>query len=138
MFELIKNFKIDEKGTTAVEFALVAAAFIALVIGVFECGRLFMTWNAFQYSLEDSTRTALVNDNMTTEELEDVIEANLNSLMLNPDNVDINVAFTDFSGINVAVVNGVYTFRPIILVFIPDSWATFNISAQARLPMPWS
>ena len=137
MLHLLNRFWKREDGATAVEFALIAVGFLTLVFGIFESGRLFMTWNSFQYSLEDTTRRALIDENVTEAELETTIIENMGDVMLDPNNVTLNISFTDYSGVNILEVNGTYTFRPVLLAFLPDSWTTINLYAQSRLPMSW-
>ena len=137
MKPILKRFIHEEEGTTAVEFAFIAMAFLTLVFGIFESGRLFMTLNAFQYTLEDTTRRALVSQDITADELEEIVVANIDSLMLDPDNVAIDIDFTEYSGVNVLEINGTYRFEPIIASMLPPSWSQFDLTAQARLPMSW-
>lgn len=137
MLQLLNRFWKREDGATAVEFALIAVGFLTLVFGIFESGRLFMTWNAFQYSLEDTTRRALISENITEVELEQTIIDNMGDVMLDPNNVTLDISFTDYSGVNILEVNGTYTFSPVLLAFLPDSWTTINLYAQSRLPMSW-
>lgn len=137
MKSAVISFVKDEEGTTAVEFAFIAMAFLMLVFGIFESGRMFMTLNAFQYTLEDTTRRALVSEDISEAELEEIIVANMNSMMLDPDNVAVDIFFTDYSGVNVLEINGTYQFEPIVASMLPPSWASFDLTAQARLPMSW-
>ena len=134
---VIRQYIRGEEGTTAVEFAFIAMAFLTLVFGIFESGRMFMTLNAFQYTLEDTTRRALVSEDISEAELEEIIIANMNSMMLDPDNVAVNISFADYSGVNVLEINGTYQFEPIVASMLPASWSSFDLTAQARLPMSW-
>ena len=137
MIKTIAKYLKREDGTTAVEFALIAFGFLTLVFGIFESGRLFMTWNAFQYSIEDTARRALVNEDMTAEEVEDEILENIPELMLDPDLASVDAVFTDYSGVNILEITATYAFSPIVLAFLPDSWSTINLRAESRLPMSW-
>ena len=60
----------DERGATAVEFALVAPIFLMFVIGMFDLGRLFFIKNTMQYTVEQTARYAMVNPTLTETELE--------------------------------------------------------------------
>jgi len=51
--------------------------------------------------------------------------------------VTVNVAFADYSGVNILEIDGSYAFSPILLGFLPQSWSTINLRAQSRLPMSW-
>ncbi len=137
MHKMLAKFLKCEEGTTAVEFSLIAFGFLALVFGIFECGRMFMTWNAFQYTIEDTTRRALISEDITAEEIEDTIRDSMPNMMLESDRADIDVIFTDYSGVNILEVSGVYSFSPIVLTFLPDSWSTINLRAESRFPMSW-
>ncbi len=132
---LAQSFKKDESGTTAVEFGLVGMAFIVLLLGVIEAGRLFFTWNAFQYALENATRHALVNENNTESHIENFIAANMTSIQANPGNIQVNVAFVTLSDINFIEVDGTYIFRTAIPV-LPESWREIRLAAQSRMPIP--
>jgi Flp pilus assembly protein TadG len=48
-------------GATAVEFAFVLPAFVLVVFGIEEVGRLFWTQGALQYAVEQAARCAAVN-----------------------------------------------------------------------------
>ncbi|MDB5480327.1 MAG: TadE family protein [Caulobacteraceae bacterium] len=50
----------DRRGTTAVEFALVAPALCLLIYGVMEFGRLAWTQSALNFAVEEAARCASV------------------------------------------------------------------------------
>lgn len=51
-----------QRGATAVEFALVAAVFFSLLIGVMEMGRVLFYWNTATEATRLGARTAVVCD----------------------------------------------------------------------------
>lgn len=51
-----------QRGTTAVEFAIVALLFFTLLIGIMEMGRLLWTWNAAVEATRLGARLAVVCD----------------------------------------------------------------------------
>ena len=51
----------DESGATAVEFALTAPIFIALLFGIIECGLALWTQFGLQYGTEAAARCATVD-----------------------------------------------------------------------------
>lgn len=55
------RFRRSRRGTTAVEFALVAPAFFAILFGVEEVGRLCWTRMTLQHAVELAARCAAVN-----------------------------------------------------------------------------
>lgn len=131
---MFRKFIRNTDATTAVEFALVAAAFFTLLFGIFESGRLFLTWNSLQYSIENATRHALVNPDATEGEIIDFIRSDLKGATINPENVDINVMFTTISDMNFIEIRGAYPFKT-VLPFLPEKWNGLRLSAQSRLPI---
>lgn len=55
----------NERGATAVEFALVAPIFLIFVIGIIDLGRLFYIKNVMQFTVEQTSRYAMVNPSAT-------------------------------------------------------------------------
>ena len=51
----------DVRGVTAVEFALVAPAFLLMVLALFQCGLLLWTQVALQHGAEMAARCATTN-----------------------------------------------------------------------------
>ena len=60
---LVRLFRGPESqsGVTAVEFALAASVFLALLLGVIELGRFAFTQSMLFYAAEEGTRWAVVN-----------------------------------------------------------------------------
>jgi Flp pilus assembly protein TadG len=57
---LLKSLRFDQQGTTAVEFAIIAPVFIALLIGTFAlCIALFLI-GSLHFAVEDGARCASV------------------------------------------------------------------------------
>jgi Flp pilus assembly protein TadG len=57
------SFRIDIRGATALEFALCAPAFFALVMGIVELGLLVWMQLALQQGVEAAARCASINRN---------------------------------------------------------------------------
>lgn len=131
---MLKKFISNADGTTAVEFALIATAFFTLLFGIFESGRLFLTWNSLQYSVENATRHVLVNPDATEIEIIEFVRNDLKGATINPANVDINITFTTLSDMNFIEVRGAYSFKT-VLPFLPEKWNGLRLSAQSRLPI---
>ena len=56
-----RTILVDESGATAVEFALTAPIFIALLFGIIECGLALWTQFGLQYGTEAAARCATVD-----------------------------------------------------------------------------
>lgn len=135
MTERISSYGNSEAGTTAVEFALIAGAFLSLIFGIFEVGRLFLTWNTFQYALENATRYALVTEDVTPEELREYIADDMAGMTVQADNIDVDVTTFTLSNVNFIEIDGTYTFQTVVPL-LPDSWNSFSLTASSRLPVP--
>lgn len=132
-FSMLEGYKNNNAGTTAVEFGLCALAFVAILVGIIETGRLFFTWNAFQYSFERASRIALVDHDLTDTELEEQIVAELEGYWIDQDDVNVDVDFPDTNGFEYVEINGVYSYD-VIMPFLPASWNTLELTARSRLP----
>ena len=61
MRNLLKSLHRDQQGTTAVEFAIVAPVFIALLIGTLALCVAFFLIGSMHFAVEDAARCASVN-----------------------------------------------------------------------------
>lgn len=77
----------SQRGATAVEFALIAAIFCTLLIGICEFGRLLFYWNTASEAIRLGARTAVVCDADAT-----IVKQRITSLMplLQSANVSLN------------------------------------------------
>ena len=131
----LRKYNQDESGTTAVEFALVSTAFLSLVFGIFEIGRMFLAQSTFQYSLENATRYVLVNGSGTTEEeVTDLILADMENFGVGADDVVIDVNYTTSSGLDFIEIDATYNFTS-ILPFVPDGWEALAMTSNTRFPV---
>lgn len=135
MLNILKTYQIDENGTTAVEFGLIALAFITMIFGVIEMGRAFMAWNSFQYSVENAARYALVNSDVTEQQLTDRIVAEMAGFNAAEEDIEIEVNFPVVSSVNFVEISGTYEFETLIS-FLPESWGSIQLSGVTRLPRP--
>lgn len=55
------RFRHDQRGASALEFALIAPAFFVFVIGIIECGLMLWTQIGMQHGAEMAARCASVN-----------------------------------------------------------------------------
>lgn len=76
----------DRRAVSTLEFALLAPVFLGLVVGAVEMGRAAYTQGVVSFAAEEATRYAVVNYNITEEEVRDVTEDCL--LGLDPDRIN--------------------------------------------------
>lgn len=135
MLRVLRQYKNDDNGTTAIEFGLIALAFITMIFGVIEMGRVFMAWNAFQYSVENAARFALVNSDVTAEELTDRIVTEMAGFNASEDDIEVEINFPVVSTVNFVEIQGTYEFTT-LLAFLPENWSNIQLSGVTRLPRP--
>jgi Flp pilus assembly protein TadG len=57
----LRLFRLDKRGTTALEFALVAVPFLFLMIGTTDLGRYFLTQHSLRTLTAEAARAVMVN-----------------------------------------------------------------------------
>lgn len=130
--KFLHRYFLHEKGSVAVEFAMVSILFLGFLFGIIEFGRLFWTMNALQYAIESTARYALVNEDATNDDLEAYAIDSMSGVA-NSNNLTITTTQTMISGISFIEVDGTYVFTT-MLPFISDSLGTYNMTAQSRIP----
>lgn len=55
-FVLLRRFKRDRRGVTAVEFALISVPFLGLLMAIFQAGLYFFTSEALDAAVQDASR----------------------------------------------------------------------------------
>lgn len=58
---ILRRLGRSERGSSAVEFALVAPALVTMLFGVFEFGRAIWTQGLLDYAVEQASRCASIN-----------------------------------------------------------------------------
>lgn len=136
MIRKLKNTYLSEqKGTTAVEFALVSLVFLTIVFAIMESGRLFWALNAIEYAVDSGARYVLVNADASDDEVENVVRNALNGIPSSDDNPVITIQNITRNNIDFIVVTANYTFQS-IMPFLPAGWRNLPLAAQSRLPLP--
>jgi Flp pilus assembly protein TadG len=59
---MLRKFRLSQLGTTSVEFAIVTSAFLLILFGIVDFGRLFWVWNSAVQATERGARLAVVSD----------------------------------------------------------------------------
>lgn len=134
---ILRRFTANEDGTTAVEFGLIAIGFLTIVFGIIEAGRLFMAWNGFQYAFENASRVALVDSDLTEDDIEDMILEQIEITGAGEEDVEIVVTFPELNGVEFVQIEGTYTHE-VIVPLLPESWSSMQLTAKSRLPRPGS
>lgn len=133
---LLKRFLSEDKASTAVEFGMVAMGFIAMVFFILEVARVYWSWNTLQYAVENATRYALTEEDVTEEQLQDYVRTNMPGFGSSEDNPTVEVSWETLSNVTFIQVNAEYEFDTIVGAFIPSDLTDLTLRATSRLPVP--
>ncbi|MEZ5799398.1 MAG: TadE/TadG family type IV pilus assembly protein [Nitratireductor sp.] len=143
---IVRRFRKDKEGTTAIEFAMLAFPFFLLLFGIIECSLLFFAGQMMESAVDDvgrKVRTGQLNNTMTEQQFKDEICAATALLFkCNKISVDLKVAakFDDLDEPplpdNGVVDHSAYTFEApcpeeIAMITVGYEWPVFtNYVAQ--------
>jgi Flp pilus assembly protein TadG len=119
---LVQRWRRNEAGAAALEFAIVAAAFIVVSIGLVEFGRALQVRNEMAFAMDRGARIVHINHNAEPEVIKSAI---LNAFSL----YDKNKLAIDIAEESEAVV--VSLSYP-LEIFIPGFAGTVNIGMPPR------
>lgn len=112
---VLTRFRQDRKGSAAVEFAMIAAPFFALMFAIIETSIILFAGQVLETSTQDTARLIMTGQaqlgNMTAAQFKTQLCNRLTSLF-SCANVDVQVtSFPDFGSINLnsPINNGTYT-----------------------------
>lgn len=128
--------KGDCQGIAAVEFALVAPAFLALFFGIIELGRAAYTQGVVTFAAEEATRYAVVNYNISEQEVIDLTEDCL--LGVNRDRINAIVVtgpINPADNTRTISVEVSYNFE-FLMPFLPEETVTISGNSRGFLIPP--
>jgi Flp pilus assembly protein TadG len=115
----------NQDGVAAVEFALIAPAFFALLLAIIDVGRYMWVLNTMQYAIDEVIRIGVIRELPDDEIKARVVEA---LTPINSSTVDVTVE-SDTSAVTVTASSS-YTF------FFPLSVAVSQTTIDLRSEMP--
>lgn len=119
----------DDRGTAALEFALLLPILATILFGVVEIGRTFLVYNELNRAVAAAARLALIDADASSQAIEDRVRANLDDNMTLTitirDQTSNGVLFTEITATNLHA-------WLIPLVAIPD----LTVTARKRVPRP--
>lgn len=118
----------DDRANVAVEFAILAPAFLIIVMGIIDFGRLMWTKSTMQFTVEQTARYAIVNPDVNTATLEAYAENESTILS----GVTYTATTSASGGINFRTIQASYVFTFLIPI-IPISGIT--LTAKSSTPV---
>jgi Flp pilus assembly pilin Flp len=121
----------EERGASAVEFAMVAPLLFTFILGIFALGMAYYEGATIQWSLERALRTAMIYPGTTAEDIEAAMAEEL-ALIGSPD-VDFSYEIEEGGAAPLAIVRADYEI-PVRVPFLPDM--SLRFSAENVAPVP--
>lgn len=131
------TYKRNQSGSTAVEFSLIAIAFLTILFGIMEAGRIFWTQNAIQYAVENASRAALVDSDLSEGEIEAAASDSLSDMMISGEEFDAVISYVDEDGTNFIEIEATYQYTAMITALLPASLSNIELEASTRRPLVW-
>jgi Flp pilus assembly protein TadG len=131
-----KRFSIakDERGVSAVEFAIVGPSFIMMLIGVFVLGYSMHCISSVRLAVEGAARALEINQTMTQSQLTTFVQNKLTGV--GDPNVTIALANdTSVAGVSMKKITGTYAFD-IVIPLIPTQHVNFSTSVSVPMKVP--
>jgi Flp pilus assembly protein TadG len=123
-----RRWRLDNCGTAAVEFAVIAPPFVALLIGIVVFGWVMNCTSSLRLALEASGRALEINPSLSSSDLTAIAKAELTSL--GDPNVTVTLAAdTSVAGVTMNRVTGNYNVD-LHLPFMPVQHISFQSSVD--------
>ena len=119
----------DQRGASTIEIAFALPIFVALLLGAFEFGRLFLTWTTVQYAAEQTGRFAMSRPTATAAELTVFLRQRVHGVA--QQNVAISVTPESEAGVPYMVIVARVHFS--FLGVFPIS--PVDLEGRSRVPM---
>ena len=124
------KFARDQRGTTAVEFALVLPFFLMAVLGTIEFGRALAAWNDASRALSQAVRDINLDPSKTTNQVSALLKKYL--VDAGAKDVSVSVTSTTISGADYMKITASFPFN----LTIPfASKSDFNIGVDTLAPV---
>lgn len=129
-----KNYFCKNDGAVAAEFSFVVIPFILLVFGVMEAGRMGLAFNGAQYAIEETSRYAALNDDLSDAEFQTYAEDQLSSMFVRPASFNLSSSRITSGGVNFVQVSADYSHATMAGGLLGD-FGNVNFSTYSRKPI---
>lgn len=122
-FRRLRDWQRNEDGGTALEFAIVAMAFVIVSIGTIEFGRALQVRNEMSYAIDRGARQVVLDSEADEQEIKEAILNAFNSY----EKAKLSIKFRDDSA-DAITVELSYPME----LFIPGFTGIFNVGLAPR------
>lgn len=129
----LARFPRARRGSTAVEFAIIAPVLVTFILGILMLGIAYHNAATIQWSLERSIRMAMIDEDVTLEE----IEAAMADDLARAGSPDIALSYTleESGAVKLAVITADYEV-PLNIPLLPA--LSLHYSVEDVVPVPVS
>lgn len=139
----MKRFTRDDRGSSAIEFSLLALPFLLLIFGTMEFARILWTREVLKQVATAGARCmgitqsecgtgATTNSTSSTNFI--IAEAGRRTLVITSSNVTVNSTATCGTITGFSQVTLAYTYRPILPILIPALGTAITLNASSCFP----
>ena len=125
----LKKLLRDNRGTSAVEFALVSPLFFLIIFGIIDLGRAYWIISSMEYAVEAGGRYAMINSGATGAQI--ITQAQNNLYAIDQNSVTFTASDTTISGTKYTVVRAQATFYSVPAAIFRG---TINLQKQVQVP----
>lgn len=122
------SFLRDQKGVTAIEFAITLPLLLLIVLGTMEFGRVLKARNEMSHALSRAVRVINLDSEQTAEDIATIIDTYLAGY--GSDDLDVDVLSTTISGTDYMRISVGFPFHTII-PFSSVSTVTLDVDTLA-------
>lgn len=117
----------DQSGVAAIEFALIAPAFFALLLSIVDISRYMWELNTIQFAIDEAVRAGVIQE-LSKQEIEDLAVESLSSI--DESKVDVDAVVAEGDSVTVTA-SADYTFMFPLSIF--SSGATIDLRSEMPL-----
>jgi Flp pilus assembly protein TadG len=125
------QFRKNEDGAMAVEFALVSVMMLMTLFGVLEVGRIFWTLNSMQSVLELTARYYIVNTGATDSELQTYAQTAMGKMQLDSSKLTVTVVKSTASNVSFIELDGTYQYQ--VMGAFMNAFTGLNLTSKTRM-----
>lgn len=127
----IRSFTKEDRGVTAIEFAIVSPLLIMLMFGMMTMGHALFSVASVQWAVERSVRALMIDGSLTQADLEKSIQKSLSNLT----NMEFTVHYVEDLTYAIPMVR-VYTdiAYHVIIPLIPEFDISYRVETQVPRP----
>ena len=126
----LRSWTGDCRGTAAIQFAFILPAFLLLILGTIDVGRVIWTQNALQFASEEAGRYAMTHVSATNPQLVAFTRERL--VAFAADDVSVIATNDTVGGVTFVTISLSYDID-LMTPFV--SFATISLSGRTRVPL---